>query len=69
MEKKILNTLILPAATCNKIIMLLLNGDRTCLILVFNYGDILNFMSKVVEFQLWFLYFYDASLVVFSIIM
>ena len=33
--KKILNPLILPAATCNKIIMLLkeINGDRTCLIL------------------------------------
>ena len=27
-----------------------------------------NFVSKVFEFQLWFLYIYDASLVVISII-
>ena len=34
---------------------------------VFNCGDILNFVSKVIEFHLWFSYIYDALLVVILI--
>ena len=33
---------------------------------VFSCGDILNFMSKVIEFQSLYLYIYDTSLVVNS---
>ena len=34
---------------------------------VFSCGDILNFMSQVIEFQMLFLYIYDALLVAGSI--
>ena len=34
---------------------------------VFSCGDILNFVSKVIEFHLWFWYIYDALLVVILI--
>ena len=35
---------------------------------VFSCGDVLNFMSEVIQFQLWFLYIYYTLLVVISII-